>query len=262
MREVPTISDSDLADIAALADGSLPGERVDEVRARVAASAELTAELQRQRRATTLVAAAQRRTRAPAELRARVGAERMRRRPFIAGRRIGLATGGIAVAAVALVIALLVIPSGVTGERLLAEAAATHAKPVEGPAPQPLTPTLLDKEAFGVAFPDWRSEFQWEAVGVRADRVQGRDVITVSDRKDDATVGYSVISGDPVDVPESVRTVDRDGVPVHLFRDGDRTIAVFERGGRTCVMSAVGVPDETLVKLAAWQGDGTIPFSS
>ena len=34
----------------------------------------------------------------------------------------------------------------------------------------------------------------------------------------------------------------------------------MERDGRTCVLSAVGVNDETLVKLAVWQGGGAVRF--
>ncbi len=260
MSDEPRITEADLADIAALADGSMPADRREDVRERIATSPELTAELARQTRATELVAHAQRQVSAPAGLRARVGAERTRRRPLVSPRRLGFATGGIAVAVAAVILALFVIPSGVTGGTLLAEAAATHARASERPAPPPRNAALLDLERFGVMFPNWTGEFEWTAVGARDDRVRGRDVATVTYRKGDATLGYSVISGDRVDAPGSARALIRDGVPLRVFRDGDRTIVVFDRGSRTCVVSGVGVPEDTLTKLAAWKGSGALRF--
>jgi hypothetical protein len=32
------------------------------------------------------------------------------------------------------------------------------------------------------------------------------------------------------------------------------------RRGHTCVLSGVGVPGRVLVRLAAWRGNGTIPY--
>jgi len=48
---------------------------------------------------------------------------------------------------------------------------------------------------------------------------------------------------------------------VQLYRDGQRTVAVFERAGRTCVLAGVVHAEDTLVKLATWRGDdGTLKF--
>lgn len=260
MSDQPKITETDRADIAALADGTMSAGRREQVRERIAASPELTAELERQTRATELIVQAQRQVGAPTTLRARVGAERTRGRPLRRPGRLGFATGGIAVALAAVVVAVLVIPSGVTGGTLLAEAAATHARAPEGPPPPPRNDALLDLERFGVTFPNWAGEFQWKAVGTRDDRVRDRGVGTVTYRKKDATVGYSVISGSRVDPPGSARAVTQDGVRLDVFREGDRTVVVFDRGDRTCVMSGVGVPEETLTKLAAWKGSGAIDF--
>lgn len=259
MRDETNITETDLADIAALADGSLAAGRRAAVEARVAASAELAAELDRQRRATSRIADAQRQVRAPAELRARIGAERVRRGRRGLSRRLGLATGG-ALAAAAAVVALIISTTGVSGTTILAEAAATHARPAAGPAPAARTAALLDRERFGVTFPNWEGEFEWDAQGTRDDRVRDRDVATVSYVKDGKTVGYSVISGDRIDPPDDARTETVDGVAVSVYRSSGRTVAVFDRNGRTCVMSAADVPEDTLVKLAAWAGDGAVAF--
>ena len=52
----------------------------------------------------------------------------------------------------------------------------------------------------------------------------------------------------------------QEGSTVRVVTQGERTIVVVERSGRTCVVSAVGVPEATLVELAAWKGKGTVPF--
>jgi hypothetical protein len=37
-------------------------------------------------------------------------------------------------------------------------------------------------------------------------------------------------------------------------------VVTWTRDGRTCVLSGVGVDDETLVKLAVWNGEGAVSF--
>ena len=66
--------EADLRDVAALADGSLPGARRAEVEARVAGSPLLGAELERQRRAVSAIRGASAEVRAPATLRERIEA--------------------------------------------------------------------------------------------------------------------------------------------------------------------------------------------
>ena len=261
MSDLSQPSEQDLQDLAALADGSLAEARRAEVEARVRASPELAQELDRQRRALDLVIAAQRQVGAPAAVREHVAAEQTRRRPLFSFGRVGLAAGGVAIAAVALVVVLLVVPGSVSGDQVIAQAAAAHAKPVERPAPQERSPTLLDFQRFGVTFPAWRTTFRWDAVGERADRSEGRDIATVLFRKGEDAVGYSVISGDRFDPPKGARSVEHEGSMVWVSTQGARTIVMFNRQGRTCVVSAVGVPEATLVELAAWKGKGTVPFS-
>lgn len=256
----PTLTEQDLADLAALADGSLDASRVAGVEERIAASPAMGAEFARQRRAIDRVVAAQRQVGAPAKLRAKVTAERARRAPVVRLPRFGLAAGGAALVAVALVVVFFVLPGGVNGERLIAAAAATHGNIPERPAPQEASPTLLDFEKSGVAFPAYRTKFGWDAVGERDDRVEGRDVATVIYRKGDRAVGYSVVAGGTVSPPKSARTVVQEGNTVRVFNDGPRTIAVVERQGHTCVLSGVDVPDRTIVELAGWTGKGTVPF--
>ena len=74
-------------------------------------------------------------------------------------------------------------------------------------------------------------------------------------------IAYTILPGAPVDPPEGSRIVRRDGLEIALSHDpahGGHDIAVFERGGRTCVIAGHVERVETLVKLAAWTGGGSV----
>ena len=69
------------------------------------------------------------------------------------------------------------------------------------------------------------------------------------------------MDGEPLSIPDGAERVVHDGVEVALVRghDGER-FAVFERGGRTCVLSGHVISESTLVDLASWHGDGAVQF--
>jgi hypothetical protein len=140
--------------------------------------------------------------------------------------------------------------------------AALSARPsLELPAPAADGHGALERSFAGVTYPDWRDAHGWRAVGARRDTVEGRATDTVYYRHTHHRVGYTVLSGDPIPPPRRGRRVERGGVTVQLYRDGRRTVAVFERGGRTCVLAGWVHREETLVKLATWRGDdGTLTF--
>src|SRR3954453_2915800 len=156
----------DLADVTALADGSLPERRRSEVERRVAGSPELSAMLERQRRALDAVRAAA--VPAPPSLRARVGAGAApRRRPLVAAF-------GVAAAAAAVLLVLLVVPgSGPEAPSVAPAAALAGRGPTGGPPPRYDDAPLLDREIGGIHFPRWQERFGWRASGVRTDRLGG-----------------------------------------------------------------------------------------
>jgi anti-sigma factor RsiW len=119
--------DQELAELAALADGSLAPERRIAVEARVAESAELADRLAEQQRAVALARAAATEVEAPPALRARVDARRDARRP--SRRRGFVVIGAVATVAVAAVIGLSVLRSGSSSERFRAALAATELAP-------------------------------------------------------------------------------------------------------------------------------------
>jgi anti-sigma factor RsiW len=120
-------ADAELAELAALADGSLPPERRAALEARVAASPELADRLSEQQRAVALAQNALHGVEAPAALRARIEAQRRVAR-VRAPRRLVL-IGAPAIAALAVGIGVVVFSSGSPGERFHAALAATDLQP-------------------------------------------------------------------------------------------------------------------------------------
>jgi len=115
------------AELAALADGSLPQERREELEARVAASPELADRLSEQQRAVAMAQTAAAEVEAPAALRARIEAGR-RARTVRAPRGLALA-GAAAIAVAAVAIGVAVFRSNPSAERFQGALAATELAP-------------------------------------------------------------------------------------------------------------------------------------
>ena len=114
----------EIAELAALADGSLMPERRAALEARVAESSELADLLAEQQRAVAFARGAAAEVEAPPALRARVeGQRRVRRLRAPSGLVL---TGAIATVAVAVAVAVVVLRSGSSGERLQAALAPTN----------------------------------------------------------------------------------------------------------------------------------------
>jgi anti-sigma-K factor RskA len=118
-----------LAELAALADGSLAPERRAELEARIAESPELAELLAEQERAVGFARSAASEVEAPAGLRARVDARRQARR--VPGSRRFVLIGAAAAAAlvVAVAVGLGVFGSSTSGERFHASLAGTGLAP-------------------------------------------------------------------------------------------------------------------------------------
>jgi anti-sigma factor RsiW len=119
--------DTEIAELAPLADGSLPPERRAALQARIDASPELAERLREQRRAVALAQSAADGVEAPAALRARVEAQRRVRPVRLPRRPVLVAAAATAAVAVAAGVALL--GSGSSGERFHATLSATELQP-------------------------------------------------------------------------------------------------------------------------------------
>jgi anti-sigma-K factor RskA len=136
-----------LAELAALADGSLAPERRAELEAQIAESPELAELLAEQERAVGFARSAASEVEAPAGLRARVDARRQARRTPGWRRPVLIGAAAAATVVVAVAVGLGVFGSSTSGERFHASLAAT------GLAPAASGNATLTKTASG-----WRIE--------------------------------------------------------------------------------------------------------
>jgi hypothetical protein len=248
--------DDRLADLTALADGTLRGRRRARLLAEIGRSPELAERYDRQRRAVAALRSVD--ERAPAWLRARVEPERPRR------RRISFSlplAGGLAAGAAFAVLVALLLPGGAGGPSVV-EASELAARPAEAPAPRAVRadPAVLNARAEGLAFPNWAKEFGWRATGRRVDEIDGRTAVTVFYEKEGRRIGYTILSGDQIDAPDEASTANREGVILRGLSAGGRVIVTWPRGGHTCVLSGTGVEASKLLELAAWKGKGAVLF--
>jgi hypothetical protein len=157
-----------------------------------------------------------------------------------------------------LVVAWVVAPGG---DRSTTQQAADIAKlPATRPAPA-TTGTTLRAGIGGLRFPDWAPQFGWHATGMRRDVIDGRATATVFYEHMGHKLAYTIVSGPVLPRPGNAHVVVRDGLEISLYRDsahGGHDVAVFERGGRTCVVAGHVLHIDTLLKLAAWKGDGQV----
>lgn len=197
---------------------------------------------------------------APPELRASVGAAISRRRER---ERLPLRPAlafALAVTLAALAVAIPIELGGGPPTAVEAHQLGGQSATAAAPAPVPGHPQLLDRKLDGVSFPNWRKEFGWRAAGRRSDDLDGRQTATVFYRHTVHRIAYTIVSGNPLDVPDGAEHLSVRGVDLYRFRHGGHDVVMFERGGRTCVLSGHVKHRHTLVKLAAWKGDGRISF--
>ncbi len=248
-----------LHSLTQLADGSLKGRARAELEARVAASPSLRAALKRQRAGAAAMRGLD--VAAPAGLRQRIDAERSR--PSAPVRRRRLVFGGAlagAAAAIALAIVLLA-PSGSGGPTVVEAAQLSNLPATEASVPlDPANPKLLDAAVDGVPFPNLHANFVWHQAGDRSDELDGRGTKTVFYERAGQRIGYTILSGDPIDPPPGAKPSVQNGVRLSTATEGGRAIVTWLRGGRTCVLSGDHVSAKDLREVASWKGDGAVPF--
>jgi hypothetical protein len=183
---------------------------------------------------------------APVSLRESVRRDQGRaRRRRTRGRVLG---GGLAAIATLTAIALLLVLPGadpsVADAAKLALAAPNAAPPSAG-----ATPGTLDASVSGVAFPTWKG---WKVVGERDQDVRGRSARSVVyESPSGKRVGYAIVSGKALDVPEGTRHRVGGTELTSLHTDG-ATVVTWRVAGHTCVLATQDdVSVDGLVRFAA-----------
>jgi anti-sigma factor RsiW len=249
---LPQLSDPELAELCALADGTLPEERRAEVEARLASSPELRQLVDRQLhalRATRMLEDEP----VPDSLRAAVESERQGRASGgrARGRRFVPRAALAGAVVVAAAVAAAIVLTGGPGAPTVAEAAEVALQSPTGPAPSEDGPGRLSLDVDGVAFPDFLHAYGWKAVGVRRDEIDGREATTVVYEKDGRRIGYVIVSGDGLARPDAAQSTTDDGVLYQTFRVDDRLVVTWRRLGHTCILIGPA-PAEELLALAGW----------
>jgi anti-sigma factor RsiW len=236
-----------MADLCALADGTLPAERRADVEARVAASTELQEALERQRRAV-LAAQVLTEDEVPGSLQAAVEARARLRRRRSPRPRLALAGAAVAAAVVA-----AVVLTGGPGAPSVADAARLGTRPPTGPAPAPAgkAGTKLALSVEGVPFPNLARFAGWRAVGVRHGRVGDRDATAVVYRKDGRRLGYVIVAGSGLPRPSGAQSTEIRRVEYQTLLLSGRLAVTWRRAGRTCVLLGQATRRE-LLRLASW----------
>jgi hypothetical protein len=243
------LSDAELGELAALADGSLPRADRVPVEAAVARSPDLCGLVDKQRVALAAVRALD--APAPASLRARLEAtHRAPERPRGRGLRLGAALAAAALLAVA------VLPGGQPGPPSVLEAAALAQRGANASAPagDRRRRNLLDAGVAGVAFPDYRAPLGWRATGTRTDELAGRVTHTVFYERRGRQAAYTIVSGAALGWPPKAGRRFWEGTVFGVVERGSETIVTWLRGRHTCVLSSDDVGRRKLLELAAWKG--------
>jgi anti-sigma factor RsiW len=251
------LSERDMADLCALADGTLPAERRAEVEARVAASPELRVIVERQRRS---LAATQMLADEPVPLwLSQTVAEQARPRARVkrSRRRLALSLSAAgALAAVVAAILILNLSGGPTGPSV-ADAAQLAVKPPSGPAPAVVAGGReLEAVVQGLPFPNFARPFGWHAVGVRYGRVGSRPATVVYYAKAGHEVAYVIVGGAALRPSAGGQQTTLAGVRFQTLPLQGRLAVTWQRGGHTCVMIGSATRAE-LLKLASWRWKGS-----
>lgn len=213
--------------------------------------------VERQRRVTQLLRGG---PELPSTLAERVP-EAQRPERALARRRlaVGVASLAVATGAVAAVLALAPFSSKPQPPTVAALGRLGFAPAVDqAPRSRPGHPALVTASFEGVDFPNWSRRFGWHTTGARTDHLGGRTTFTVFYAHMGHRIGYTVVSGPPLDIPTRGRQLTRNGLTVTVIGDGMHASAVFVRNGRTCILSGHFAHRSTLIKLASWKGEGEI----
>jgi hypothetical protein len=257
------------AELTRLADDTLPAPEREQLQAQVAASPELQTRLREQQRAVSLLQSTSE-IAAPASLRASVagltdatargpGRYEGRQRSAADRRRTAIWRPRASIGIVALAVVLIAVVSiGLHGRTAptVGGTARLALAPATGPRP---TLSRTDHEvlairptgARSIPFPSYVRFTAWRPSGVRHDTLAGRHVTTVFYSVGGARVGYSVVSGAALAMPQGTTLRGPTGLRYVFVSSQGAQIITWRRDGHTCVIAGRSVARQTLLALAA-----------
>ncbi|HWF36424.1 MAG TPA: hypothetical protein VG295_13690 [Solirubrobacteraceae bacterium] len=241
----------DLADLAMLADGTLPASRRADVEARIAAFPGGPELLERERRALGALRRATQ-VHAPISLRERIEADRVRAGRAPHRRRVRLGSGLVAGLAVLALVLVLALPGGAPGSPSVSQAASVA---LRGPlAPAPLARggarTMLARDVDEVYFPNW-ARIGWTATGERVDRLDGHVLDTIYYRGYGRSVAYTIVGGSALAPPRGAALSTLNNTQLRSLGLGNHIVVTWRRGGHTCILSGAHVSTRVLLQLAS-----------
>jgi hypothetical protein len=241
-------SPKQLAELSALADGSIDPTRRHAVEQWIARSPHLRALYERERASVELLglAAAER---APTQLRWRLEGQR----PHVAAWPRW--NPAYAVLAGALAAAIAAVAFGTPGSPSVSQAAQLALRGPSAPAPavDPSDPRIkLIRRLQGLYFPNWSGKLGWRPAGVRSDLLGGREAVTVYYQRRGMTVAYTIVAAPALEQPPTP-VMHLGAFALQTFNLSGRSVVTWRRAGHTCVISASGVPTRVLERLADWQ---------
>jgi anti-sigma factor RsiW len=246
----PQLTSEELADLTALADGSIDASRRPAVEARIAAAPATRELFERERDVVKILHQARADTHAPASLRERVDGDRRAATRTRSRRRLGFAGGLAALAAVAIVAVVLsgsTSPQPPSVAHVATLALRGPSAPAPGPAPgDPVT--RLAAQVGDIYFPNYAVLNSYTAVGQRRDLVSDRTAVTVFYARDGKRVAYTIVGGPALSEPAGQAWAGG----YKFLTVGPRTVITWRRDGHTCVMSATGVSRAVLLQMAQY----------
>jgi hypothetical protein len=157
----------------------------------------------------------------------------------------------VAVTLIAAVIAIvLALPGGVDATEVVADTIVAQGRGPDGPAPAALPDDGLPRASFS----DFARQAGWLPLSARDDDVDGRQTQTIYWERAGRRIAYTLLPGDPVGAPAYDGRTGRRGVLLYSLNVGARNAVTWTEattdGGRTAVVSAIGVPVRRLYDLA------------
>jgi hypothetical protein len=238
------------AELARLADGSVPSSRQTELHDQLAGSPDLARALREQQQAVSLLRSID--APAPDSLRRwlenqpRETSSRRWRPAWRAPKLVFPVVAALAAVAVAVVV---IASSGGSAGPSFSHATQVALAPATLPAPSEAGEGTVDVSLAGIPFPYW-ADIGWRTTGARHDTIAGRKLVTVFYATPGGhRVGYTIVDGRPLTVTGGTQ-VSSHGIQFTLLRDGPARVVTWIRQGHTCIIAGRWVSNRKLLALA------------